>query len=124
MGLQQTVRFRDEATPSWEAVRDQLARVGEVGHLRMIDGLPAFPDERPPDDWTELRVGTSGGMVTVRRGPGTLTCVIWGTSDDALRTAWAKLTWACAEAGGGVVELPGGAIGADEFARLAMLSPA
>jgi hypothetical protein len=87
----------------------------------MIDGLPAFPDESPANDWKEVRVGTAAGMVTIRRTPTSLTCVIWGNADAALNAAWAKVVWACAAAGGGVIEPELGT--AEEFAKSAGLSP-
>lgn len=123
MGLDRAVRFPTPATPTWDAIRTQLVRVGEAAPLRMIDGLPAFPDELPPDDWRELRVGTAAGMVTVRRGTGVLTCVVWGNADPDLNAAWAKVVWACAAAGGGAVDTPDGPKPADEFARAAGLNP-
>ena len=76
MGLDRTIRFPNVQAPAWAAIREQLARVGESGVLRMIDGLPAFPDEEPPPEWRELRVGTEAGMVTIRRATGVITCVV------------------------------------------------
>jgi len=124
MGLDRTIRFPSGETPAWEAIRTQLARVGEPGQLRMIDGMPAFPDEDPPPEWKELRVGTAAGMVTIRRGPGVLSCVVWGNADPALSSAWAKVIWACAAAGAGSVELSTGSVAADEFAQSAGILPA
>jgi hypothetical protein len=123
MGLDRSVRFPTNETPDWASIRAQLARVGESGQLRMIEGLPAFPDEEPPADWHEVRVGTAAGMVTVRRSPGVLTCVVWGDADPALNAAWAKVIWACAAAGGGTVDAPAGGIAAGDFARDADLLP-
>jgi hypothetical protein len=124
VGLDRAIRFPSGETPTWEAVRAQLLRVGEAAQLRMIDGMPAFPDEEPPPDWKELRVGTAAGMVTIRRGVGALTCVIWGNADPTLSAAWAKVVWACAVAGGGVVEMPSGPVSAGEFASSTGISPA
>ncbi len=124
MGLDRIIRFPSVETPSWEAIQSQLTRVGESGPLRMIDGEPAFPDETPPAEWKELRIGTAAGMVTVRRGAGFLTCVVWGNADPALNSAWSKLVWACAAAGSGAVETSTGPVSADEFATAAGLSPA
>ena len=123
MGLDRTIRFPNSETPSWEAIRAQLVRVGEAASLRMIDGMPAFPDENPEASWKELRVGTTAGMVTIRRGPGVLTCVVWGNADAALNGAWAKVIWACAQAGGGQIEMPSGSVSAEQFAQSAGLSP-
>ncbi|MDB5306636.1 MAG: hypothetical protein JWO38_838 [Gemmataceae bacterium] len=123
MGLDRAIRFPTGQTPTWEAVRTHLRQVGEEAPLRMIDGLPAFPDEAPDDVWKELRVGMTAGMVTVRRGVDSLTCIVWGNSETDLKTAWDKLCWACAAAGGGVVDTPGGPLPADAFARSAGISP-
>ena len=124
MGVDCTVRFPAGVVPAWGAIQCQLARLGEPAPLRMIDGLPAFPDESPDEEgWRELRVGFVAGMVTLRRGGGTLTCVIWSNSDPALMAARDRVAWACAAAGQGAVTTPAGEATADEFARLAGLSP-
>lgn len=124
MGLDRTVRFPASPPPSWDAVRTQLARLGPVPPLRMIDNLPAFPDESPEPGWKELRVGTPAGMVTIRASGEALSCVIWGNATDDLRAAWDAVCWACAAAGRGLVETPSGSLPADEFARAAGLRPA
>ncbi len=123
MGLDRTVRFPGEP-PAWDAIRGQLRRVGVEPALRMIDGQPAFPDEAPEPGWHELRLGTPAGMVTLRRGPSSLSCVVWGNADDALLAVRDRLAWACAGAGGGSVETPTGPLPADEFAHSAGISPA
>jgi hypothetical protein len=123
MGLDRTIRFPTGDTPSWDAIRDQIRRVGEDPPLRMIDGLPAFPDEIPEPGWRELRIGTSAGMITLRRAAGSLTCVVWGNADAALTAAWDRLCWACAAAGGGTVETPSGFVSAAEFAASVGVSP-
>lgn len=124
MGLDCTVRFPAGSVPAWDAIATQLARVGASAPLRMIDGLPAFPDEVPADGWREVRVGFAAGMVTVRRGPDSLTCVVWSSADPALLAARDKLAWACAAAGEGTVETADGALAAAEFARRCGLDPA
>lgn len=123
MGMDRTILYPGGSVPSWEAIREQLQRVGEAGTIRMIDGLPAFPDENPEPGWKEIRVGLSAGMVTLRAGSDRLVCVVWGNADAAMRTAWDKLCWAAA-VGGGVVETPAGPIDAAEFARSVGLHPA
>lgn len=122
MGQDRTIRF-PTSPPTWEAIQGQLARIGEPAPLRMIDGLPAFPDETPEPGWRELRVGTTAGMVTIRRGTDSLTCVIWGTADPALTAAWHAVIWACAAAGGGLVDSPDGPLPSDEYARSVGLAP-
>ena len=122
MGLDRTIRFPSEP-PAWDAIEAQLARIGDAPQLRMIDGLPAFPDEVPEPGWKELRVGFPAGMITLRRGTDALTCVVWGNADDALRHAWNGLCWACAEAGSGLIETPSGSLTSSEFARASALTP-
>ena len=123
MGMDRAIRFPTGTVPSWDVIRARLQRVGESATLRMIDGLPAFPDEVPEPTWNELRVGLSAGMITIRRVAGSFTCVVWGNADAALLAAWDKLTWACA-AGGGVIETTSGELSADEFAVASGLQPA
>ena len=123
MGLERKVRFPGDAQPTWETIHKQLARVGEAPPLRMIDGMPAFPDEIPDPAWKELRIGFAAGMVTIRRGADGYSCIVWGNAEPALDMAWNKVVWACAAAGGGTVETPEGPRTAAEFARFAGLSP-
>ena len=116
MGVAREIRFPAGAGPTWPGVVANLAAAGETPILRMIDGQPAFPDETPADDWTEVRVGLAGGMVTLRRvGPGRFTCVTWGAADPALARSWDLLCWAVAAAGEGVVSTPAGDLPADQF---------
>jgi hypothetical protein len=70
----------------------------------MIDGQLAFPDEQPTASWTELRIGTPDGMVTIRRETDGVRLVVWGNADAALLQAWNTLAWAFAEAGSGLIE--------------------
>lgn len=122
MGVELAVTFPG-AVPEFGAIRDQLARVCAVPPLRMIDGLPAFPDEVPEAGWRELRFGFPAGMVTLRRSADALACVVWGTADAALLAARDALAWACAEAGGGTVCTESGAVSAGAFARSRALQP-
>jgi len=119
MGMDQTVTFSGKPIPSWSAVRDLLGAKGFALQMRMIDGQLAFLGEEPPDLWSELRVGTPHGMVTVRHGEGQVTLVTWGNADLAMRQAWNALTWAFAEAGGGQVLTPGGALSPTVFRQQA-----
>lgn len=123
MGLDCTVRFHTGAVPVWEAVKSQLARVAELGTIRMIDGQPAFPDETPEANWRELRVGCAAGMVTVRKGTDSLTCVVWSNADAALLAARDRVAWACAAAGQGSVETESGELSVDAFAQAQGISP-
>jgi hypothetical protein len=123
MGMEQTVTFAAADPPGWPTVRDLLARRGYPVQVRMIDGQLAFPDEEPPAEWRELRLGTPQGMVTLRRGPGRIDFVTWGNADQELRQAWNALAWAFAEAGSGAIETPSGPVDAATFQRTADLPP-
>jgi hypothetical protein len=72
-----------EASPKWPAIRDRLAAAGASAQMRMIDNMPAFPDEEPHDDWRELRVSLGHGMITLRREPDKIRIIVWGNADDA-----------------------------------------
>src|SRR6516165_8626551 len=124
MGQERVVTFAGGAVPPWQNVGELLTRSGFPVQMRMIDGQLAFPDEQPPESWSELRVGTAQGMVTVRREPDRVRLVIWGNADAAMFQAWNGLAWAFAEAGGGRVEAAEGTQSADEFRRQADLPPA
>jgi hypothetical protein len=104
MGQERVVTFVGGAVPPWQRVGELLTRSGFPVQMRMIDGQLAFPDEQPPESWSELRVGTSHGMVTVRREADRVRLVTWGNADAAMVQAWNALAWAFAEAGGGLVD--------------------
>jgi len=72
---------------AWESLRDRLSASGFPPVVRMIDGLPAFPDESPDAAWKELRLGFTSGMVTLRRDGTSIRCITWGTDDPALMQA-------------------------------------
>lgn len=123
MGMDQTITFPAGAVPAWTVVRDLLAQHGLPVQLRMIDGELAFPDELPPESWRELRVGASSGMVTLRREPDRVVCVIWGNADAGLRQVWNALAWAFAAAADGRILTPNGPCSAGDFLRVAEVPP-
>ncbi len=124
MGQERVVTFVGSTVPPWPRVAELLTRSGLAVQTRMIDGELAFPDEQPPDSWSELRVGTPQGMVTIRREPDRVRLVTWGNADAAMQQAWNALAWAFAEAGGGRVESAEGGQSAAEFRREADLPAA
>lgn len=104
MGMEQTVTFAAGSLPSWPVVRDLLASHGFPVQVRMIDGALAFPDEEPPENWRELRLGTAeGSIVTVRRESDGVVLAVWGNADVRLVQTWNALTWAFAEVGSGQI---------------------
>ena len=123
MGIERIVRLPSDATPDWAAVSARLDELGERPLLRMIDDLPAFPDEVPPADWRELRVGLSGGMVTLRRDGPLVRCIVWGTADTHLVRGRDACCWALAAAAGGAIEAAPGDLRSAETFRSEFLSP-
>ena len=103
MGVELTVSIPAGRVIAWADVATRLAARGTTAQIRMIDSLPAFPDEVPSVDWSELRISTPGGMITLRRTAAGVTCVAWGTDDPALRRDFRAVAEAVAEAGGGAV---------------------
>lgn len=73
MGLDITIKC-PTPMPDWRTI---ASRLSFAAPLRMIDGLPAFPDEEPPADWQELRVMLPAGMVTLRRVADGVQLVTW-----------------------------------------------
>jgi hypothetical protein len=124
MGMDQKVTFSPDRLPAWLALRELLNRCELAPQLRMIDGQLAFPDEDPPGDWQELRVGTAQGMVTLRREANGIRLVTWGNADAAMRQAWNALTWAVAQLSEGTIEMGSAQQTADDFARTAELPAA
>jgi len=108
MGLDRIVRFAAGKLPPWSVVSARLTLAGCPVQLRMIDGQLAFPDEAPPDAWRELRVATPAGMITMRREPERITCVVWGNADGALLQGLNTLVEAWAAAGEGEIVGPAG----------------
>jgi hypothetical protein len=123
MGMELRVELGESAPPLWPALAELLAGHGFPVQMRMIDGALAFPDEAPPEGWRELRLGTPGGMVTLRRESRAVALVTWGNADANLRQAWHALAWACAEVSGGRVVTPEGPVAAADFRKSAELPP-
>ena len=121
MGMDQKVIIASDKAPVWAELADLLAKRKFPIQLRMIDGELAFPDETPPHDWSELRVGTPPGMVTLRRDPDGITLVIWGNADANMRQAWNALTWGLAHLTSGTIRTAAGVQSLADFAKSAEL---
>ena len=92
--MERTIDFPG-AMPTWPAIRQALSAAGHAVQMRMIDNMPAFPDEDPEADWTDLRVSLGAGMVTVRRGVNRLSVVVWGNADAHLLRDQEAIVEAC-----------------------------
>jgi hypothetical protein len=123
MGMDQKVIFPTSSLPPWAQFADLLAQRKLPVQLRMIDDELALPDETPPHDWRELRVGTPAGMVTMRRDTDGVTLVIFGNADLPMRQSWNALAWALGSLTGGAIQTAGVNRSAAEFAKVAELPP-
>jgi hypothetical protein len=117
MGMEHVVDFGTTAFPAWASAAALMAERGFHVDVRMVDGELTFPDELPPESWREMRLGTPGGMITLRRNANAVSVVTWENADPAMRDAWHAVTWAFAKAGNGRVMHPDGPLSADDFRR-------
>ncbi len=116
--MEQSVTFPEGSRPSWPAARDLLASHALTVQVRMIDGELAFPDEEPPENWRELRLGTrEGRIVTVRRERDRVVLVVWENADAGLERLWKALTWAFAQAGKGTIHTRDGLLTSAEYGK-------
>ncbi|MCE9532001.1 MAG: hypothetical protein K8T89_12880 [Planctomycetes bacterium] len=106
--MERHIAFSGDA-PSWETIQKHAAALGVPIALKMIDGLPAFPDELPDAGWRELRFSSAAGMMSLRLQPGQMSVVVWGNADESLRSDWETVAKACAQAAGGSVSPDAGA---------------
>jgi hypothetical protein len=90
MGMQETIAF-STGIPQWPAIDAATRSAGLPLFIRMIDNLPAFPDEVPEEGWKELRVASSNGMMTLRQTKSGLDCIVWGNAEQALQSDWRRL---------------------------------
>lgn len=97
MGLERMIPIVGSG-PTWGKVRECLGARGVVPQMRMIDNMPAFPDEEPEPTWGEIRLSLGHGMLTVRRQGGALHVIVWGNADAALLQDQDVLVAACTEA--------------------------
>jgi len=117
------VRYAGVTLPDWPIIQQRLQSLGEQVQIRMIDNLPAFPDEIPETGWKELRLGFTAGMVTLRRAADADHCIVWGNADSALQRAWQQLVYACAISGDGLIAHEPKPMTANEFGRSIGIEP-
>jgi hypothetical protein len=98
MGMSQLVKC-PSGVPEWPRVSSWLADYGRPVQIQMIDGQLAFPDEEPPPNWSELRIGAAAGMVTIKRRDNAVELTIWGNAESALQEASNVVALAFAELG-------------------------
>ena len=71
--------------------------------LRLVDNLPAFPDEAVPEAFEEIRVAAQTGMISIRSGAEGLILVVWGNADLSLRERTGNLAARLAELSDGAI---------------------
>ncbi|MEZ6140815.1 MAG: hypothetical protein R3B84_09610 [Zavarzinella sp.] len=91
MGLEKTISG-DTSKLIWEKFVESLATAGIPYAMRMIDRMPAFPDELPPENWVEIRFSCDDGMLTVRRTTDAISVVVWGNADQKLQDRMQQVT--------------------------------
>lgn len=74
--------------------------------LRLVDGLPAFPNEAVPEEFREIRLALNSGMVTIITEEFGLKLVTWSSIDQPFRQAVDRLAEGLASAGQGSVAAP------------------
>ena len=102
MGMERVISF-PAGTPEWSVIRDRLLSAGASPAMRMIDGMPAFPDETPEPTWSELRITLGAGMMTIRREPTRLRVIVWGNADEGLLGDLESVVQGCVAVGGELV---------------------
>lgn len=120
MGLEQKVTFPN-TVPAWRDVQELLTQHGFPVQVRMIDGQLAFPDEIPVEPWSELRVSSTVGMVTLCREQDRVMLVTWGNVEPPLLRMRNALAWAFAEVGNGHIQTGESDQAAADFLRDAEL---
>jgi hypothetical protein len=98
MGIDRTIVLDGRPAPTWVMIREVLASHGRAPQLRMVDQMPAFPDETPDEPWTEIRLTLGNGMLTLRRQSPGLSVIVWGNADSALLADADALATACEHA--------------------------
>lgn len=89
---------------AWGEFAALLASKDVPVQMRMIDGQLSFPDEAPPENWRELRIACSAGMITLRREGAAIVIVTWGNADAELQRCWNAVASAVAAATDGQVD--------------------
>src|SRR5437868_14278550 len=98
MGIDRRVVLDESRVVAWSAIAERLAGRGFNAELRMIDGQLSLPDESPPPNWSELRIATPAGMLTLRRQTAGIVVTTWGNAVGPLLHAWNAVAWAIADA--------------------------
>jgi len=75
------------SVPSFGSLADALARLNAAGtpcQLVMVDDALVMPSAPAPDRWTEVRLRTPEGMVTLRRQGTEVAVIVFGNATPQL----------------------------------------
>jgi hypothetical protein len=78
------------SVPSFGSLADLLARAAAAGNpcqLVMVDGVLVMPSVPAPEVWSEVRLRTPEGMVTLRRQGAEVAVVVFGNATPQLLAA-------------------------------------
>lgn len=98
----QTWAVRLQVKPDLSEV---LSSIPDDWKLRLVDGLPAFPDETVPSNFQEVRLALSGQMVTVVSEPYGFRLVTWSSVSSEFQIAVNRLAEKLVCKAGGSVEI-------------------
>jgi hypothetical protein len=101
MGMTWTVMHRGKIDTA-----SVIAGLQDPWQLRLVDGLPAFPNESVPEEFQEIRLALNGCMVTLIAGESGLKLVTWSSIDPMFKQAVDRLAEGLASAGDGSVAAP------------------
>jgi hypothetical protein len=87
------------SVPTARSLGDALAALASAGTacaIVMVDGNLVHPSAPPPASWSEVRLRTAAGMVTLRRRGDEVAAVVFGNADPALLEIQARIARALA----------------------------
>ncbi len=122
MGQTLQIESPDGSALEWPAFVVALAEYRLAPVVRMIDGLPAFPDEIPGEGWREVRVSAADGMITIHASPTGYRFTIWNDTASSFVNAWQTLVYVAAQQIGGSVVLGDARVSPEKFAQLHQLA--
>ena len=95
MGLEVFVA-RPGATCPLDALVATLAARGVVATVMMVDNQLCMPGAPIRADWSDARLRTAAGTVTLRRRPDGVALLVFGNADPALQEAQRQIAAALA----------------------------
>ncbi len=73
--------------PSLATLLERLAAAGLPSALLMVDNQLVSPRLPPPSQWSDVRLKTPAGTITLKRRPDGVALTVFGNADAALLAA-------------------------------------